>query len=486
MSAILALMATVLTAVLFPVVGALIIVAILMLQILFMAVRLLVGPSIEPKVAPSKTRASAVFSIHVATHNEPHRMVCETLRALDGQNWPLDRYEVVIIDNNTSDPDLWRPVQSLCRHLGPHFRFFHRMDVEGAKAGALNIALANTRIDATHIVTVDADYVVHPDFLAQAAHALAETGADYVQFPQAYLACETVAAGIDAELEEYFRTHARMADGSDAVLLTGTLCVMSKAALVAAGGWSGLTTTEDAEIGVRLCRKGYGGRFIDRVVGRGYLPLSLQDLERQRHRWASGNLQTLIAHAPAVFLGRDGMGWRRRGAILSQLTAWLNLSLLPALVLFTTLLTGLGGELLPPLAAASVLLTIVDIVARLVWRGLRDGKPTGTIAAAICNRLALAPISALATLQTMVGRAQRFVVTDKSGNSQGRHGGLPVAALALFVAAAITVLTAEQTGTFVMLAVFALMTPFPAALVTARTLERYRTALIGPDAGASS
>ena len=96
---------------------------------------------------------------------------------------------------------------------------------------------------ASHVVTVDADYRVTPDFLSEAEGALRRTGADYVQFPQAYRRPAHIARGVDIELEDYFRVEAAMADGAEAVLLTGTLCVISRRALAAVGGWSGRTAT---------------------------------------------------------------------------------------------------------------------------------------------------------------------------------------------------------------------------------------------------
>jgi len=467
---------------LLPSIGAAVIGAIVAVQISLMLVRIAMTRIDLPRASEANHNAGQIFSVHVAAHNEPPIMVAKTLQALAAQDW--SEYEVIVIDNNTADPALWRPIQVLCASLGPRFHFLHKMNVQGAKAGALNIALSHTRPDATHIVTVDADYLVDRDFLSHAAIALSRTDADYVQFPQAYIECTRVAAGVDAELEEYFRNNARMADGCEAVLLTGTLCVISRSALEAVGGWSGRTTTEDAEMGVRLCRKGYSGRFIDRVVGRGYLPFSLRDLERQRHRWAGGNLQTLLVHAPAILLGRDDMGWRRRGAILSQLSAWLNLSLLPAFVLPTALATGNGGSILALLSAVSVLLSFTDIVIRLVWRNLRDGTNPRIVAAAIANRLALAPVSALATVEVLSGRPLRFVVTNKSGFGQGKLQELPLTNFAVFIVALGALPFALMAGPVISAAILALMAPFPAACITSRTLRHYRAGLMPPVTGA--
>lgn len=423
----------------------------------------------------------AVFTVHVATHNEPPAMVIATLEALSVQDWPVADYEIIVIDNNTADIALWQPVRDACDRLGSHVRFLHRIGVVGAKAGALNIALQESRPDATHVVTVDADYRVGPAFLSQAAAALASTGADYVQFPQAYSGCAGVADSVDAELAEYFLNNARMADVAEAVLLTGTLCVISAKALRTVGGWSGRTVTEDADLGVRLCQMGFTGRFIGQIVGRGLLPFSLRDLERQRHRWASGNLQTLIAHAPALLTGCSGMGLRRRAAVVSQLTAWLNLSLLPVTALLFGLATGQGGTTLIVLAGLSVWLTLLDIALRLLWQGRHAQTPPRVRFAAIGHRIALAPVAACATLEALFGRSLTFAVTNKSVTA--RPAGLSPASVLLFAAAAGVLPLAPAQGWVVTGAVLVLLVPLPSGLAMAQTLGRYRlnaiTALSG-------
>jgi len=176
------------------------------------------------------------------------------------------------------------------------------------------------------------------------------------------------------------------------------------------------------------------------------------------------------------------MGWRRRGAVLSQLTAWLNFCLVPALLLLGALLTGREGRLLLVLSAASVILCLVDIVGRLAWRAVSDGTSPAVLAAAIGNRLALAPASALATAEVLAGRPLRFVVTDKSGAARDRTLDLPVAGLALFAAATVALPAAVRADSWAVLAaILILMTPFPAALATGRSLARYRRIVISRD-----
>lgn len=461
-----------------PPVGAAVCCVILAFQVILICLRPITAhwPKLAVRAhAPSK---APVFSVHVASHSEPPHMVIRTLRALLNQNWSADSYEIIVIDNNTPDEALWRPVEAYCQTRAAQLKFIHQDGVEGAKAGALNIALAHTRIDASHIVTVDADYIVNDDFLNVAASALARTGADYVQFPQSYLGTSQAAAGIDAELEEYFRSNASVADEAEAVLLTGTLCVISRNALVAVGAWSGATTTEDAELGVRLCNAGFTGRFINQVVGRGLLPFSLSDLEKQRYRWCSGNFQTLLSHFPIIFGRTSALNLHKRLVVISQLTAWFNLALLPAILLLVALLLKQEAPALLNVAAAVIVLSLVDIVLRITGRGIKEARGLRMIFDAVACRLALAPQSAKATLDALLGEKLQFVVTRKSGAEEPLVGRMPFGHLILFSASLFALIVSHPLDPLVIVALLTLMLPLPAALLTAKSLRSYRAAIV--------
>src|ERR1700743_251409 len=48
-------------------------------------------------------------SIHLACHNEPPEMVQITLDSLAALNY--ENFEVLVLDNNTKDPAVWKPVE---------------------------------------------------------------------------------------------------------------------------------------------------------------------------------------------------------------------------------------------------------------------------------------------------------------------------------------------------------------------------------------
>src|SRR5439155_21257400 len=76
-------------------------------------------------------------SLHVPAHNEPPDMVIQTVRSLLAIDYP--HYEVVVIDDNSDDEKLWRPVESWC--ADHDVKFEHLENWPGYKSGALNYAL---------------------------------------------------------------------------------------------------------------------------------------------------------------------------------------------------------------------------------------------------------------------------------------------------------------------------------------------------------
>ena len=462
----------------FPAFGIFICAIILAIQIALMCLRPIIACLPARLVTGQQDVAVPQFSIHVAIHSEPPALVIRTLRGLLNQDWPSSGYEIIVMDNNTVDPALWKPVQKFCAAQSNRLVFKHQTGVQGAKAGALNIALEHTDPLATHVVTVDADYVVHHNFLSLAAGALRRTGADYVQFPQSYTATATVAPGIDAELEEYFRTNAAVADEAEALLLTGTLCVISKDALITAGGWSGSTTTEDAELGVRLCNAGYSGRFINQVVGQGLLPFSLKDLEKQRYRWCSGNFQTLLRHIGTILMPSGTFSLHKRLVVVSQLTAWFHLALIPCALLVVWLVAGQGNTVGSTLAAGIIVLGLCDNAIRVLVRGLRDRLPLAVLLNALACRIALAPQSAKASFDAMAGGRLQFVVTDKSGGKSHSASNLHIWHLLLFVTVIALMVVTQPNNPLVFSALLTLALPLPAALVTEKSLRAYRETIV--------
>src|SRR4029077_16322202 len=123
-------------------------------------------------------------SIHVPAYNEPPAMLIETLDALARLDYA--DFEVLVIDNNTPEEAVWRPVEAHGATLGARFRFFHVAPLAGFKAGALNYALAKTAPDAEVVAVIDSDYKVDPNWLHDLMPDFENPRIAIVQAPQDY------------------------------------------------------------------------------------------------------------------------------------------------------------------------------------------------------------------------------------------------------------------------------------------------------------
>ncbi|HEY0418002.1 MAG TPA: glycosyltransferase, partial [Acetobacteraceae bacterium] len=240
-------------------------------------------------------------SIHLPICNEPPHMVRRTLDALAALDYP--DFEVLVIDNNTSDPTLWEPVAEHCARLGRRFRFFHLGRWPGFKAGALNFALRQTSADAEVIAVLDSDYLVERDWLMQTVGQFADPAVGFVQSPQDY---RDGSAGFFKRLmfweyAGFFRLGMVTRNERNAIIQHGTMTLIRKAALLdaaAIGGqpWAEWCICEDAELGLRLFRRGWRAVYSAQSLGRGVMPDDFAAFRKQRVRWAFGAMQICRRH----------------------------------------------------------------------------------------------------------------------------------------------------------------------------------------------
>lgn len=432
-----------------------------------------------PSVSDAGYSVEPVFSVHVPTHNEPPDVVIRTLEALLAQI-KAPTYEVLVIDNNTSDPILWKPVEMWCENYVA-FRFIHCTGVKGAKAGALNIALSHTRSDTTHIVVIDADYCVFPDFLASAASELTIRDVDFLQYPQAYVENGDSCRGIVLELADYFDRHAKAANTAGAMLLTGTLSVISLSALAAVGGWSSRTSTEDAELGLRLGEAGYRGAFVNKIFGRGMLPLTLASLQQQRRRWASGNIRTFACWVSDQLQGNEKRSFRataiRTALIASQLTAWNNFAL-PALIALLVALVhnaffpSMAAEVVADLSVLTIALTVITAILPIFLLNYRAEQG---LFVALCSRVSMLPTAAIATVEGLYSRRQIFIVTPKALSDDNIEGSIcSVNGVSAFFGLGLIFLAPLHHSPIACIGAFALFLPWLASGFVSRALSANR------------
>lgn len=253
---------------------------------------------------PNTAQFTPLVSLQVPTYNEPPAMVIETLQALSKLEYP--NFEVVVLDNNTRDPALWTPVESYCQTLGQRFRFVHADNVNGFKAGALNLALGISHPEAEIIAVIDSDYAVEPGWLGRLVPYFKDPAVALVQAPQDYrdAADNAFKEMCYWEYAGFFHIGMVQRNERNAIIQHGTMTMIRRKALEDVGRWAEWCICEDAELGLRLFRAGYQSIYVPHSMGRGLTPDSFTAYKSQRFRWAYGAVQIIKRHFRAL-IGRE-------------------------------------------------------------------------------------------------------------------------------------------------------------------------------------
>lgn len=373
-------------------------------------------------------------SLHVPAYNEPPEMVIETLNALAAIDYP--NYEVLMVDNNTTDESLWKPVEAHCKKLG--FKFIHLENWPGFKSGALNYANTQVAPDTEIIGIIDSDYVVEPEYLKEMVGFFKNENMAFVQTPQDYRDFEDrdrFATACYHAYQYFFKLSMMTRNERNGIIFTGTMGLIRRSILEKVGGWDEWCITEDAEIALKILNMGYESLYIDKTYGRGLMPLNFEGLKKQRFRWAFGGMQVLRLHwkkllpFSGVINPENKLSFGQKFDFWSGGLQWLND---PLAFIFTIILLiastayGLTNSVfLQPMAGASLYIPFVFIIfglLKIIW-ALRIRLQCSILQAyrAFMTLLSLTWVVALACLLGLFKKEGVFLRTPKQ---QGNHSRL--------------------------------------------------------------
>ncbi|MBM3644624.1 MAG: glycosyltransferase [Alphaproteobacteria bacterium] len=305
-------------------------------------------PAAEMVASQPANRHWPKVSLHLAICNEPPAMVIQTLDSLARLDYP--DYEVIVIDNNTRDPAVWRPVQDYCASLGERFRFFHFDTMKGFKAGALNYVLTQTAKDAQVIGVIDSDYEVRPDWLKALVPHFDDRRIGYVQAPQDHRDWrgDRFKEMLNWEYAGFFDIGMCLRNEYDAIIQHGTMTLVRRDLMEELGGWATWCITEDTEFGLRLMEKGYGAMYSRERFGHGLTPDHFAGYKKQRFRWAYGAMQIMKAHAGNMLSNRTQLTTAQKFHFVAGWLPWFADAL--NLIFTWAGIAWLLAVLLPPLA----------------------------------------------------------------------------------------------------------------------------------------
>ncbi|GAA0222398.1 glycosyltransferase [Cryptosporangium japonicum] len=374
--------------------------------------------SLTPLVDWQPPSDAPFVTVQVPIHAEPPSVVVATLDALARLDYP--HLEVLVIDNNTRDEELWRPVERHCAELGERFRFLHVEGITGAKAGALNWSRPHLDPRTALVALVDADYQVDPRWLRHTVGFFDDPGIGFVQCPHAYRDYAHSAYGrwANTGYEWAQVTEMRSRNEHGAGITVGTMSLIRLETLDAAGGWAEWCQTEDSEFAIRAHAAGYGSVLVDRAYGWGLIPETVAELKKQRFRWTYGPGQEFKAHA-RLYVGRSRLTRAQRvrhghyGLVV--LVTGLGVLSLPVSLVLVAL--AFWRHDVPDVAAALLLPVAAGLVARRImrWTLFRTavGAGFGAFLGGCVALLAVKPTMSSAAFGVLIGRPARWQRTNK-------------------------------------------------------------------------
>jgi len=326
--------------------------------------------------------------LQVPCYNEPPDMVIETVTSLRAIDYP--DFEIQVLDDNTDDEALWRPVEAWCREH--EITFVHLEDWPGYKSGALNYALGHMMSDRCELIgVIDSDYQIDPQFLRRCAPLFADPHVGFIQAPQDYRDWEGAPyfRRLYYSYRYFFAVSQPSRNERDGAIFAGTMGLIRRKAIDDVGGWDEWCITEDAELSFRLLRAGWSGLHVDPSFGRGLMPLTFEALKGQRFRWCFGGIQILRRHWRSMLPGpetsENHLSTGQRWAYLAGAIQWYGDLL--GLLFYIFLLVGAGN---------------IAISGGLLYR-----KLTGFLLAAIPLLVVLGLVRAVALLRRGTGASWR-------------------------------------------------------------------------------
>jgi cellulose synthase/poly-beta-1,6-N-acetylglucosamine synthase-like glycosyltransferase len=258
-------------------------------------------------IAP--TAGLPFVSVLIPAHNEA-KVIGKTLEAILESDYDKDKYEIIVINDNSSDNSAEILERIKEDHPGRMLTIINTDKITGGKgkSNALNIGLAQSK--GAFIAIYDADNTPEKSALRELVHSIMndhEAGAVIGKFRCRNRNRNLFTRFINIE-GLFFQWMAQAGRWQLLKLCTipGTNFIVRRSILDKLGGWDTDAITEDTEISFRIYMLGYHIRFCPYSASWEQEPETLTVWFKQRKRWVKGNYYVLVKNFKYLFDSHAG------------------------------------------------------------------------------------------------------------------------------------------------------------------------------------
>jgi cellulose synthase/poly-beta-1,6-N-acetylglucosamine synthase-like glycosyltransferase len=254
-------------------------------------------------------------TIQIPVYNDPVAIRC--MKSCLKFDYPKNKFEIIVADD--SNDGTKKVIDDFIKKHSGEIRIFRRNTRDGFKSGALNNVLKYS--NGGIIVIFDSDFVPSKKFLKEIVKpffkdekiAIVQSRMGYINHNQNFI---TKLAS--TFLMDYHNFYCPMSGKLGVAFFCGTHGAIRKDVLIEAGGWNEKNLTEDAELSIKIFKKGYKSVYLPNLKVKGELPFTFEAFIRQQMRWTYGMTRTFMDNAKSIWFDRHFSLSQK--AIMSYLT----------------------------------------------------------------------------------------------------------------------------------------------------------------------
>lgn len=372
-----------------------------------------------------------LVTVQLPVYNEKY-VVARLIEAVAKLRYPGEKLEIQLLDDSTDETgDLIR--ENIAKFPEVNFRYIHREERKGFKAGALKEGLAQASGEL--IAIFDADFVPDPDFLLRTVGHFRDEKTGMVQTRWTHLNENySVLTRLQAfALDAHFMVEQMGRNQQQAFInFNGTGGIWRKTCILDAGNWQDDTLTEDLDLSYRAQQRGWKFVYRPDIHSPAELPPVMSAIKSQQFRWTKGGAECASKHLLDV--------WRKPLPLRVKFHATAHL--LNAVIFIAVLTVSLSSipvwwafyqgwipdsyfQLAAVFLLGFVVIALVYFVANLSllrysWRGV--GRFIWELPLFLSVSMGLALHNAQAVWEGLTGKKSPFIRTPKYNLSQEKSG----------------------------------------------------------------